>query len=102
VRVVCTLCVDATATGFAALAVRTVRVAVRFGVGAMSGAVAVVSVAGVAVSIVGAGVALTVGSCGAGCEVAGCGCDAGASCARAWVEVSARAAAIAGRALVRA
>jgi hypothetical protein len=68
------------------------------------GVTIVVSVVGGATSIVGAGVAVTDGSLVAGGDVAGgavVGC-AGASCARPWVEESARAAAIAGRALVNA
>lgn len=87
----------ATATGFAARAVRVELVVVDFA-GAMSGAAIVVAGA-VVLSTVGAGVALTVGSVAAGCVAVVVGW-AGASCAHAWVEESARAAAIAGRALV--
>ncbi|MGN6058798.1 MAG: hypothetical protein ACTHOI_09485 [Sphingomicrobium sp.] len=83
----------ATATGFAAFREELVVVVLA---GAVSGVTT-----GVSVSTVGAGVALTAGSGEAGSVVAGCGW-AGTSWARAWVDESARAAAIAGRALVHA
>jgi hypothetical protein len=62
------------------------------------GAVALVSVAGAGSSTAGAGGVVVMG---AGSVVTGCVC-CGASCAITWVEESARAAAIAGKALVRA
>jgi hypothetical protein len=87
----------AIAIGFAARAVRVELVVVVFA-GARSG-VATVASGAVVLSTLGAGVALTVGCVAAGCVAVVVG-RAGASWANAWVEESARAAAIAGRALV--
>jgi hypothetical protein len=84
--------------------VRVERLAVVVATGAASGVVAIVSAVGVLDSVV-VGVASVVGGgsgvvAGAG-SVTGCVCGT-ASCAKLGVEESARAAAIAGRALARA
>jgi hypothetical protein len=100
VRVVVCLVTVRTGTGAAAFAivVRLCTVLVVERVGAeVSGVVSVVSVVAGVLSTTGAGSALT----GAGSVTVGVGC-AGTSWASALVDESARAAAIAGRALVRA
>jgi hypothetical protein len=88
----------ATAAGFA-LTVRVELLVVVFA-GAMSTG-SIVASGALMLSTVGAGAALTAGSAGAGCVAVVVGW-AGACCPSACVEESARAAAIAGRALVRA
>jgi disulfide bond formation protein DsbB len=84
----------ATAACVLCLTERFALVVVSVDVSLASGAVALVSVVGAA-SVVGAGCSV---AAGAGSPVTGCA----ASWARAWVDDSARAAAIAGKARVRA